>query len=80
MVLNPSPKDISLVNFTTPVRIKGPFDNTTVTPQASGVAKKIGGMLLGVINPALEIIPLMETELGEYKGTCAEILKKSQPK
>jgi uncharacterized protein involved in outer membrane biogenesis len=80
LVLKPNPKDISLVSFATPVRIKGPFDNTTVTPQAGGVAKKIGGMLLGVINPALAVLPLLETEMNAYKGSCADILKKSQPK
>lgn len=78
LVLKPAPKDISLVNFTTPVRVKGPFDNTTVTPQAGGVVKKVGGMLLGMINPAFEIIPLMETQFGEYKGSCAAIVKKAQ--
>ncbi len=45
LLLKPSPKDLSLVNITTPVRVTGPFSNTVVTPQVGSMAKKIGGFL-----------------------------------
>lgn len=80
MVLKPNPKDISLVSVATPVHITGPINNATVTPDARGVARKIGTMMLGVINPALAVIPLIETGMGGYEGSCAAILKQYQPK
>jgi uncharacterized protein involved in outer membrane biogenesis len=80
MVLRPNPKDMSLVSFATPVHVTGPVDAAVVTPEAGGVAKKIGGILLGVVNPALALLPLMETGFDDYHGSCADILKQKQPK
>jgi len=80
MVLKPHPKDISLVSVATPVHISGAIDNATVTPEAGGVARKIGGVLLGVINPALAVLPIVEEKLGDYNGSCADILKQYQTK
>ena len=80
MLFKPNPKDMSLVSLATPVHVTGPVDAVVVTPEAGGMAKKIGGILLSVVNPALALIPLMETGLGDYNGTCAEILKQNQPK
>jgi len=79
MVLKPNPKDMSLVSFATPMHITGPIDNAVVTPEAGGMAEKIGGMLLGVVNPAFALIPLMETGFDDYKGSCADIIKQHQP-
>ncbi len=80
MVLKPNPKDMQLVSVATPVHITGSIDHATVTPQVSGVVKKVGGMLLGVVNPALALIPILEGGMDEYKGSCAQILKEHQPK
>jgi uncharacterized protein involved in outer membrane biogenesis len=80
LVLKPNPKDIDLLSVATPVHVTGPLDNAVVTPQAGGVAKKVGEMLLGVVNPALAIIPLVETGFGDYKGSCADILKQQENK
>lgn len=80
MVLKPNPKDMSLVSLATPVHVTGPLDNATVTPEVDGMAKKIGGMLLGVVNPALALIPILTSGMDEYTGSCADILKQYQPK
>jgi uncharacterized protein involved in outer membrane biogenesis len=76
MLLKPSPKDLTLFDVATPVRISGPLENPVIAPQAGGMAKKLGGMFLTVVNPALAIIPLMESGFGEYKGSCSEILER----
>jgi uncharacterized protein involved in outer membrane biogenesis len=78
LYLKPNPKDISLVNFTTPVHVTGPFNNTVVAPQTTGMLKKIGGVVLDVVNPAFALLPMLETSLGEYHGTCADIIKQRQ--
>ena len=75
MVLKPNPKDLSLFSVATPVHVTGPITSAIVTPEAGGVAKKIGGMLLGVINPALAILPMLEEGLDDYNGSCAKILQ-----
>ena len=79
LLLKPNPKDISLVNFTTPVRVTGTFSNTVVTPQAGGMMKKIGGIFLDVVNPAFALLPVLESGFDEYHGTCADIIKQHQP-
>ncbi len=75
MVLTPNPKNMQLVSLATPMLVTGPIANPTVTPEAGGMVEKIGGMLLGVVNPALALLPLLETGFGDYQGSCAAIVK-----
>ncbi|MBU6475387.1 MAG: AsmA family protein, partial [Alphaproteobacteria bacterium] len=75
MVLTPHPKDVQLLSLATPVRVAGPLENPVVTPEAGGVATKIGSMLLGVVNPAFALLPLMKTGFDDYKGSCATIAR-----
>ena len=79
LILRPNPKDVSLVNLSTPVRVTGPFSNTVVTPQMGGMAKKIGGLLLDVVNPAFALLPVLQSGLDDYHGSCADIIKQHQP-
>ncbi len=78
MLVTPHPKDMQLVSLATPVKVTGRITDATVTPDADGVATKIGGMLLGVINPAFALLPLMQSGFDDYKGSCAAILKQRQ--
>ncbi len=75
MVLKPNPKNMQLVSLATPMLITGPLANPTVTPEAGGMVQKIGGMLLGMVNPALALLPLLETGFDDYQGSCAEIVR-----
>lgn len=78
MLLVPNPKDLALVSLATPVRLKGPFSNIVPTPETKGVAKKVGGLLLGVVNPSLLLLPLLEEKTtGDYKGVCIKILQEN---
>ena len=79
LILKPNPKDVSLVNLSTPVRVTGPFSNTVVTPQMGGMAKKIGGLLLDVVNPAFALLPVLQSGFDDYHGSCADIIKQHQP-
>jgi uncharacterized protein involved in outer membrane biogenesis len=85
ILLTPKPKGkiikgplspIGLVSFATPVRLRGPIDNIVPVPQVEGMAKKVGGLLLGVVNPALIVLPLLEDKMHkDYNGACVKVLE-----
>lgn len=51
-VFKPKPKDVSLVNLSTPVTVKGDINSPKVSLKKMEVAKKIGGIIASAINPA----------------------------
>lgn len=63
MRFTPAPKEAALISLATPVTVKGPFDDIETKPDAGAVATKLGGLLLGAVNPAAALIPLV------HKGT-----------
>lgn len=48
----PEPKKSSLMSMATPVHIKGDWANPSVSPFKTAILAKIGGLVLGTINPA----------------------------
>lgn len=78
MTLSPKPKSASLVSLTTPVHMTGPVDNVIVTPVGGAMAKKFGGMLLGIVNPAMFLLPLVEMGSWDSNNPCVKSLKKKK--
>lgn len=77
--VEPEPKDPSLLNLATKVRVKGTWDDPKIKPSKLGVATKIGGVLLSAVNPAALV--LTATDFGHFKDTACtkrkeEITKK----
>ena len=74
MTLNPKPKEIAVGDVATEVSVTGPIQNPSFDPTALGIAKKIGGLLLGVINPALLAFSLTDLGLSE-DHPCAPFIQ-----
>lgn len=74
MVFTPKPKESSLVSLATPVKVQGPLQNIRAIPDEGAMVKKLGGLLLGVINPAAAILPMMEKGTGN-KNPCMKYLQ-----
>jgi uncharacterized protein involved in outer membrane biogenesis len=79
ITLKPKPKSASLVSVTTPVRLSGPMDNVDVNPVSGAVAKKIGGLLLGVVNPAMVLLPLVELGSAGDDNPCVRSVQQKSP-
>lgn len=73
----PRPKNPTLLSLATPVRVSGPVGLPRIVPEAAGLARKVGELMLGSINPALLLVPL--TSVGETgKNPCLAALEKAQ--
>jgi uncharacterized protein involved in outer membrane biogenesis len=77
MRFTPAPKQRALVSLATPVNVEGPFGDVETTPDARSIAGKVGGLLLGVVNPAAALYPLMNAGTGGA-NPCAAYLQKKQ--
>ena len=72
--LNPEPKNRSIASLNSPLFIKGTFSDPKFSVQWSRVgAKGIAATLMGLISPALAVLPLMKE--GENKDSpCAQLI------
>lgn len=61
---DPKPKKPALVSLATPVIVSGKFGAIAAEPEPKALAKKLGGLMLGAINPAAALLPLMEEGAG----------------
>lgn len=81
MLMTPRPKSPALLSLATPVRIEGPFTAVTTAPDPAGIAGKIGGVLLGVLAPAMPpaaLLPFVRAGAGGAQE-CAKYLEKQEP-
>jgi uncharacterized protein involved in outer membrane biogenesis len=76
LVTRAEPKDSSPFVLRSPINITGTFKDPKVMPQIGPLAARAGaGILLGVINPLLAVIPFIETGPGEDTD-CGQLLKR----
>jgi hypothetical protein len=61
----PEAKDTALLDVTPSVRIKGPITSPDIGADTGSVIGKIGGLLLGAVNPALLIVSLTDMGVDE---------------
>lgn len=66
MLLEPKAKDIAIGDIASAVNITGPLAKLEVSPNAFSLGKKVGGLLLGTVNPAFFALSL--TDMGLTGG------------
>lgn len=74
LVTRAEPKDFSPFVLRTPINIKGTFKDPDVKPQIGPLATRgAAGLLLGMINPLLAVIPFVESGPGEDTD-CGQLM------
>lgn len=75
--LTPKPKSISIGDISAAVNVKGPIGKPSISPSMFSLGKKLGGLLLGAINPAFLAFTLADLGLNE-NHPCNEFLKSGE--
>lgn len=77
LVLEPAPKDRSILSLRSPLRIGGTFAAPSAGPDKGALAGRAGiALALGVVNPLLALAATIETGPGQDEN-CAAILKRA---
>ena len=75
LVTRAEPKDFSPFVLRTPINIKGTLKDPDVKPQIGPLAARgAAGLLLGIVNPLLAVIPFIESGPGEDTD-CGQLMK-----
>lgn len=74
LTLKPEPKDKSIASLNSPLRVRGTFSQPKVGVDMKRLAARgVGAVLMGIINPVLAILPLLNR--GEGKDSnCAALI------
>jgi AsmA protein len=74
ITLRPQPKDRSLASLRSPLYIRGSFGEPDVGPDMGRIAARgAGAILMGIINPLLAVLPLMEEGKGK-DSNCGKLI------
>ena len=73
ITLNPQPKKPGILSFRGPVHIYGTFRDVDFGVSSQTVGRGIGAVALGLLNPLLALIPLIETGPG-HNADCQAVL------
>jgi len=74
--ITPLPKQKSIVVLRTPFNVGGTFANPSVLPDFKTLGARVGGAIaLGLVNPVLALLPLVETGPG-HDEDCGALLAK----
>ncbi len=76
MTLEPKPKDIAIGDISSAVNISGPLSNLSVSPNVFDLGKKVGGLLLGAVNPAFYALTLADLGLQDDHPCKAFVIEK----
>jgi uncharacterized protein involved in outer membrane biogenesis len=71
--IEPKPKDRSIASLNSPIHVRGTFSKPSVAPDATMVAKGIGAIVMGVLNPLLAVIPLINEGAGK-DSPCGQLI------
>jgi uncharacterized protein involved in outer membrane biogenesis len=64
--LSPEPKDVSILAARTPILIKGTLHHPSILPEPVPLAARgAAAVLMGLVNPLLALVPLIETGPGK---------------
>ena len=78
LVLNPAPKDVSILSFRSPLKLGGTFAAPTAFPDKTALAGRAGiALALAAINPLLALAATVETGPGE-DADCAGVFANAQ--
>lgn len=74
LTLKPTPKDSGIGSLRTPLHIKGTFSEPDIGPDMGRLAARgAGTIVMGIINPLLSIIPLIQEGKGK-DSNCGELI------
>jgi AsmA protein len=74
LTLRPQPKDRSLASLKSPLYIRGTFSEPDIGPDMGRLAAKgAGAIVMGILNPLLAILPLMEEGKGK-DSPCGQLI------
>jgi AsmA protein len=74
LTLKPQPKDSGIGSLRTPLHVKGTFGKPDVGPDMGKLTARGGGALaLGILNPLLAVLPLIEEGKGK-DSPCTELI------
>ncbi|MGH6611948.1 MAG: AsmA family protein, partial [Burkholderiaceae bacterium] len=73
ITLDPRPKKAGILSLRGPVRIYGTFRDADFQVTGQTIGRGIGAVALGLVNPLLALIPLIETGPGQ-SANCQEVL------
>jgi uncharacterized protein involved in outer membrane biogenesis len=73
LVLRPEPKKPGILSLRGPVTIEGTFRDADVAIAPESIARGVGAVALGLVNPFLALLPLIEAGPGE-DADCREVL------
>jgi AsmA protein len=74
ITLKPEPKDRSIASLKSPLYLRGTFSKPQVGPDMGRLASRgAGAILMGVLNPLLAIIPLLEEGKGK-DSNCGKLI------
>jgi AsmA protein len=74
ITLKPQPKDRSIASLKSPLYIRGTFGEPDIGPDVGRIAAKgVGALLMGILNPLLAVLPLMEEGKGK-DSPCGQLI------
>jgi uncharacterized protein involved in outer membrane biogenesis len=74
LTLKPQPKDRSIGSLRTPLHIKGTFSEPDIGPDMGRLAARgAGTLVMGILNPLLAILPLLEEGKGK-DSNCGALI------
>ncbi|MGQ0543720.1 MAG: AsmA family protein, partial [Betaproteobacteria bacterium] len=74
LTLKPEPKDRSIASLKSPLHVRGTFSKPEVGPDMGRLAGRgAGAILMGILNPLLAVIPLLEEGRGK-DSNCARLI------
>ncbi len=71
--IDPEPKDRSIASLNSPIHVRGTFSKPAVSPDAKMVARGVGAIVMGVLNPLLAVIPLINEGPGK-DSPCGQLI------
>ncbi|HYM48411.1 MAG TPA: hypothetical protein VES91_08005, partial [Burkholderiaceae bacterium] len=77
ITLSPQPKKPGILSLRGPVRIYGTFRKADFAVSGQSILRGVGAVALGLVNPLLALIPLIETGPGE-DANCRQVLSEVQ--
>jgi uncharacterized protein involved in outer membrane biogenesis len=81
IILDPVPKDRSILSLRSPLRIGGTFAAPSAGPDKAALAGRVGiALVLGAINPLLALAATVETGPGQDANCRAVLAQAAKPK
>lgn len=76
MVLEPKAKDVAIVDIASAINISGPLSDLQISPNVFSLGEKVGGILLGAVNPAFYALTLTDLGLNDDHPCKAFVIEK----